>query len=34
MVATFPIGYADGYNRLLSGKGLLTTVHGKNKKYF
>ncbi|KAK3608216.1 hypothetical protein CHS0354_039235 [Potamilus streckersoni] len=28
IVATFPVGYADGYNRLLSGKGLITTIYG------
>ncbi|CAG5130353.1 unnamed protein product [Candidula unifasciata] len=28
-IATFSFGYADGYNRLLSGKGVLTDVSGK-----
>ncbi|KAL3876224.1 hypothetical protein ACJMK2_034094 [Sinanodonta woodiana] len=28
IVATFPVGYADGYNRLLSGKGLITSIYG------
>ena len=28
-IATFGVGYADGYNRLLSGKGVLKTLNGK-----
>lgn len=28
-IATFNFGYADGYSRLLSGKGVLTDVNGK-----
>lgn len=28
VVATFSIGYADGYNRLLSSRGIITTIHG------
>lgn len=28
VIATIPLGYADGYNRLLSGKGIITTENG------
>ena len=28
-IATFSIGYADGYSRQLSGKGVVTTVDGE-----
>ena len=29
VVATISLGYADGYNRLLSDRGIVTTDNGK-----
>ncbi|XP_070188268.1 alanine racemase-like isoform X2 [Littorina saxatilis] len=31
-IATFSLGYADGYNRLLSGKGILTDMDGEEQR--
>lgn len=34
VIATIPLGYADGYNRLLSGKGIITTDKGELRTTF